>query len=262
MVVARMAQADDSCDVFPTADRIFPHELLPVQYCSCACYCNDGQRDAAMVNAMENLLTTTEIQDLLKIDRTTVYRMLKDGRLRGVKVGQQWRFSRQSVDMLLSGPPRSNLAAGAQSLPLHCVQIIQDLFADLAGVAALTAGLDGVSLTEPSGARRAAPVLQRACAEAARALGTTPQPVVCDGLWCAAAPILLDGRPHALLVAGPVERSAYAAIAPRLQRVAQSIAALGAERAAMLTRLNRIAALSTFAEDVPAALPHPKEHPL
>ncbi|MGB9754636.1 helix-turn-helix domain-containing protein [Roseiflexus castenholzii] len=43
---------------------------------------------------MNDLLTTREVQDLLKLDRTTVYRMLKEGRLTGVKVGQQWRFHR------------------------------------------------------------------------------------------------------------------------------------------------------------------------
>jgi excisionase family DNA binding protein len=49
------------------------------------------------------LLTTKQLQELLSIDRTTVYRMLKDGRLTGIKVGTQWRFSRDEVDALLSG---------------------------------------------------------------------------------------------------------------------------------------------------------------
>ncbi|MCA9947998.1 MAG: helix-turn-helix domain-containing protein, partial [Anaerolineales bacterium] len=38
---------------------------------------------------MEDLLTTRQVQELLQVDRTTVYRMRKDGRLTGVKVGQQ-----------------------------------------------------------------------------------------------------------------------------------------------------------------------------
>ncbi|MCA9936705.1 MAG: helix-turn-helix domain-containing protein [Anaerolineales bacterium] len=50
---------------------------------------------------MDDLLTTKQVQDLLQVDRTTVYRMLKDGRITGVKVGQQWRFHRQEVENLL-----------------------------------------------------------------------------------------------------------------------------------------------------------------
>ena len=50
---------------------------------------------------MEELLTTKQVLDILQVDRTTIYRMLKDGRLSGVKVGQQWRFPRSEVEDLL-----------------------------------------------------------------------------------------------------------------------------------------------------------------
>ena len=43
---------------------------------------------------MAELLTTKQLEDLLKIDRITVYRMLNDGRLKCVKIGNQWRFPR------------------------------------------------------------------------------------------------------------------------------------------------------------------------
>src|SRR4051794_39030975 len=52
---------------------------------------------------MSELLTVKEVQDLLKIDRITVYRMLRNGRLTGVKIGHQWRFSRSEIDSLFSG---------------------------------------------------------------------------------------------------------------------------------------------------------------
>ncbi len=52
---------------------------------------------------MTDLLTTREVKELLKLDRTTIYRMLKQGRLSGVRVGQQWRFTRQAVEALLRG---------------------------------------------------------------------------------------------------------------------------------------------------------------
>ena len=43
---------------------------------------------------MDVLLTTREVLDMLKVDRITIYRMLQDGRIKGVKIGQQWRFAR------------------------------------------------------------------------------------------------------------------------------------------------------------------------
>ena len=45
--------------------------------------------------AMENYLTTKQVQDLFKVDRITIYRMLQDGRLKGVKIGNQWRCCQQ-----------------------------------------------------------------------------------------------------------------------------------------------------------------------
>lgn len=88
---------------------------------------------------MDTFLTTRQVQELLKVDRITVYRMLQDGRLEGVKIGQQWRFSRQAVEQLLAGGALITPAVsqGGQGIPVHCVQIIQNIFADLGEVAAL-----------------------------------------------------------------------------------------------------------------------------
>ncbi len=47
---------------------------------------------------MTDLLTTKELQAILHVDRTTIYRMAESGRLPAVKVGDQWRFPRQQID--------------------------------------------------------------------------------------------------------------------------------------------------------------------
>src|SRR5690349_4601196 len=100
---------------------------------------------------MGELLTVKEVQDLLKVDRITVYRMLKDGRLAGIKIGHQWRFSRRDVDSLLSGERASEGETIANPptdvLPLHCVQLIQNVFAEVAMVGSVTTGPDGEPLT-------------------------------------------------------------------------------------------------------------------
>lgn len=42
------------------------------------------------------LLTVDEVADMLRINKSTVYRMAKQGRLPAIRVGRQWRF-RESV---------------------------------------------------------------------------------------------------------------------------------------------------------------------
>ena len=46
---------------------------------------------------MTTFLTSQEMQDLINVDRSTVYRMAEDGRLPGVKIGRQWRFPSDRV---------------------------------------------------------------------------------------------------------------------------------------------------------------------
>ena len=108
--------------------------------------------------SMTDLLTTKELQAILNIDRTTIYRMAESGRVPAVKVGNQWRFpkqqietwlQRQSVALLPAGEPS---AAGngdsLQLFPLECVQLIQDSFADALGVMILVTDLNGVPVHE------------------------------------------------------------------------------------------------------------------
>lgn len=37
-------------------------------------------------------LTARDVQDLIRVDRSTIYRMAESGRLPAIKVGRQWRF--------------------------------------------------------------------------------------------------------------------------------------------------------------------------
>ena len=41
---------------------------------------------------MADLLTTSQVQDRLQVDRTTIYRMIDAGHLPAIRVGKQWRF--------------------------------------------------------------------------------------------------------------------------------------------------------------------------
>jgi excisionase family DNA binding protein len=101
---------------------------------------------------MDDLLTAREVQDILKLDRITIYRMLQDGRLRGTKVGQQWRFAREEVARL-AGSKKNSPAhdpAADSGLPVHCIQTIQDLFSDVSKIGSLYVSMDGTPVTQIS----------------------------------------------------------------------------------------------------------------
>jgi excisionase family DNA binding protein len=51
--------------------------------------------------ATRPLLTALEVQELLHIDRSTVYRMAEDGRLPAIRVGRSWRFPTDRIEALL-----------------------------------------------------------------------------------------------------------------------------------------------------------------
>ena len=108
---------------------------------------------------MDNFLTVKQVQELLRVDRITVYRMLKDGRLKGNKIGQQWRFPSQEVDRLLSlSEPVQPEVSG--SFPTHCVQTIQDLFSEVGQTSALFGDVLGEPLTQTSLSCRFCQMLQ------------------------------------------------------------------------------------------------------
>ncbi|MBW7881045.1 MAG: PocR ligand-binding domain-containing protein [Caldilineaceae bacterium] len=110
---------------------------------------------------MPEFLTTRQLQQILHVDRTTIYRMADDGRLPAVKVGNQWRFSRRSIEGWLKAQSPATSSADAQPLspnnadltkliPLECVQKIQDTFADMLGVMIVVTDLRGRPITEVS----------------------------------------------------------------------------------------------------------------
>ncbi len=100
---------------------------------------------------MNDFLTARQVQEILKVDRITVYRMLQDGRLKGTKIGQQWRFSRRDLDALLAPTPLAAPAMAAEmNLPTHCMQTIQDLFSEVGQISALVVDLQGRPLTQMS----------------------------------------------------------------------------------------------------------------
>jgi excisionase family DNA binding protein len=166
---------------------------------------------------MSELLTTRQLQELLKIDRITVYRMLNDGRLKGVKIGNQWRFPQSEIDRLLGEEKGDvepeNTDVVLTDFPSGCVQMVQEIFAGIIGIGAITITLQGEALTEPVYANPFCKLMlasssgRKACQASWRkiALHTTGEPPfqICHaGLCYQRALITLNDHPAAWLVAG------------------------------------------------------------
>lgn len=104
----------------------------------------------------DELLTARELQELLRVDRTTIYSMLKEGRLPGFKVGGQWRFSRQEIRIWLekqrAEAEQIPVHPSPDVLPLDCVQSIQAIFSEAMDVSSIATRLDGQPLTQTSNA--------------------------------------------------------------------------------------------------------------
>jgi len=129
---------------------------------------------------MTDFLTTRQVQEILKVDRITIYRMLQDGRLKGVKIGQQWRFAQSEIERLLqrqSSPELPNQASTDATFPTHCVQTIQDLFSNVSRISALVVDRQGEALTEVS----------RACDFCRLMLSSPSGAAACRASWKAAA---------------------------------------------------------------------------
>ncbi len=98
------------------------------------------------------LLSADDVGRLLKVDRSTVYRMAEGGRLTAVKVGRQWRFPAGAIERLLrTGEAVASAArddretmvrAIGSSLPLI------ELSAQLLGVMMIATDMDGRPVTE------------------------------------------------------------------------------------------------------------------
>jgi len=165
-------------------------------------------------------LTAKQTQELLKVDRTTIYRMLKDGRLNGVKVGHQWRFYTSEVNDFLAGVKGlgdGSIPVLVDILPLHCMQPVQDVFAEIAEVGAVTTGKDGQPLTRISNSCDFCKLIlgsepgHQECIASWRKLAeqkeAAPEFVQCHaGLEYARARIEVNGTLIAMLIAGQFYR--------------------------------------------------------
>lgn len=60
-------------------------------------------------NTNSEVMTLDELAAYLKIPKSTLYKLVQEGRLPGQKIGKQWRFAKRAIDgWLAEGGLRSN----------------------------------------------------------------------------------------------------------------------------------------------------------
>ncbi len=163
---------------------------------------------------MSTLLTTRQVETLLQVDRTTVYRMLKDGRLRGIKVGNQWRFPQSEIDDLLSYPPQEPEPVETPTydvLPLTCLQGMQNVSAEAMGISATITDTIGKPLTETSNpchfcqlirsSEKGAAACQAHLTRLAQQAHKFPRLTCHAGVQCTSAPITVNNTKTAVFIA-------------------------------------------------------------
>lgn len=109
-----------------------------------------------------DLLTAQQVQHLLDVDASTIYRMAGDGRLPAVRIGRQWRFPAAAIQSLLvpavaaddhqSAPPSPT---GPLTIPGAVATAALEAIAPALGVTMVVTDLTGQPISEvvnPAGA--------------------------------------------------------------------------------------------------------------
>ena len=64
-----------------------------------------------MNDLLDNVLTIEELAIYLKISKSTLYKLVREGKIPSQKVGRHWRFRKKSIDRWLeeNGPASESL---------------------------------------------------------------------------------------------------------------------------------------------------------
>jgi excisionase family DNA binding protein len=113
------------------------------------------QKEQAQSSTVQRLLTARQVQEFLGIDRSTIYRMADDGRLPAIRVGKQWRFSRDDILALVSAMAHPTDASrvplartSADVIDRTVATVATAVGADLLGVMMVVTDMAGQPLTE------------------------------------------------------------------------------------------------------------------
>ncbi len=210
------------------------------------------------------LMSAEDVEAVLGVDKSTIYRMAQDGRLPAIKVGRQWRFPAQAIQELLGGAgvsapinPRPALATRQSGAPLSAaaaatLQPLIDLAAELLGVMMVVTDMEGNPATDVANPcawfaeRQDDPELLEECVEDWKALAGEQgfSPAFREGphgFECARALVREGNHLVGMVLAGGIAPGDAPGDAPR--DVSDGLYHLtAADRAVLLAALPRVAA--------------------
>jgi len=212
-------------------------------------------------------LTTKDLQDLIKVDKSTIYRMAEDGRLPAVKVGRQWRFPAEAVEAWLGGAPTGNGRRSPRLLSLldtGVAQTVVDFIGDVLGVMAVLTDMDGEPITEVAnpcglfGAVADLPGVHGRCIDSWARYGAHPELVPVFrrsdfGFLCARTFVRSGSELLGMVIAGGVAREDWP---PSPEEIRTIAATLGVEADLVAAHVDEVFRLDGAArEHVLAVLP-------
>ncbi|MBT8192507.1 MAG: helix-turn-helix domain-containing protein [Acidimicrobiia bacterium] len=191
------------------------------------------------------MLTTKDLQELINVDRSTIYRMAESGKLPAIKVGRQWRFPAQEIEAWLAGgetaastplPRTEELPVGdlADMLLPGVTKPLADLLGNIFGVMVLVTDLDGQPLVEPANPCglfkfvHDHPTTHPLCAETWRELGADPDRIprfrpTPLGFECARGFIRVGPEVKGMVIMGGIAPSEWPPAADQVRGIAADL---------------------------------------
>lgn len=221
---------------------------------------------------MSEMLTAKEMQDRLQVDRSTIYRMAEAGRLPAIKVGKQWRFPVDKVEtwfesqMSMNQParirpvsldPDGQVENLSDILPIECVQLIQDSFAELLGVMLVVTDIEGKPITEisnPCGLFSVVSQVPEALEKCIQSWGSLATALDLEpkfseshlGLLCSRAMVRVGTELQGMVVAGCVAPENWP---PDNEKIAEISSELGTDHNVLTLHLDKVYILSSDQRD-------------
>ncbi len=193
---------------------------------------------------MTSMLTTKDLQELINVDRSTIYRMAESGKLPAIKVGRQWRFPAEEIHSWLAGdeqtpaplPADEEQAFGdlADMLLPGVAKPLAELLGSIFGVMVLVTDLDGQPLIDPANPCglfefvHDTPSTNPLCAETWRELGTDPDRLprfrpTPLGFECARGFIRVGPEVKGMVVMGGIAPSEWPPAADQVRAIASEL---------------------------------------
>lgn len=70
----------------------------------------------ANIDLKEEYLNVTDMAEELNVTNQTIYNMIKDGRLKPIKIGKEWRFYKKDIDIIKNTISNDDFQLAARNL--------------------------------------------------------------------------------------------------------------------------------------------------